>query len=821
MFNLAKTDQYDLIKKEKFFAFLGFLEKLSRLVIIIYIISIVFNSDIKPGIAIIFLAIFLISRILISFFYDMKHEYQKGSLKEALENNQNLALFFNFNTTKYVLKSLKKNPNPSTSIILYSFLDEKNPKIVFICSRLLIDLKLLKTEVQKIMNAGSSDDLDKIITEAGNIAVKRGDNIIKEGDVISALSEIEPTLKQILIDSELTKQDVENISWWIESTNDKIKRLKQTFSLENLLKHGSIGRDWAYGYTVTLDNFSIDWTSIIEARGAEEIIGHETEVKIAENVISRKNAKNLLIIGNPGTGRKILIHHLIKKSIIGALPKGSNDKRFLQLDLIALSSRVDSFEKGERIIGECFYEAQRAGNVVLILNDFHDFLGGKKKAGITDISAILMPFLSNPKFQMICISNYDGFHKFIEKKPELLRYFEKIEIKELSQDETTLILENRVFGLEHEYNKFISYSSLKEIVHVAGKYIPYSFPQKAISLLEDAFAFSNKYDTGRIILPEHIDRIVTEKTQIPVGRVKSKEKETLLNMENILKKRIVSQEEAIKEISSALRRARSGVQDRKGPMGTFLFMGPTGVGKTETAKALAHAYFGSEDRMIRLDMSEFQRIDDIPRLIGSETQEGILTTKVKEDPFSLVLLDEIEKAHPDILNLFLHVLDEGYVNDNAGNKISFTNTIIIATSNAGYQVILDAIKTNKEIGEVKKEIIEYVFKNAIFRPEFINRFDGVIIFKALSKEDLIKITQLQLEKIQKTLTERHIEFVITNELKEKIVELSYDPVFGAREIKREIQDKVENAIAKALLGDILKNGDKIQINPNTFEVIKL
>jgi ATP-dependent Clp protease ATP-binding subunit ClpA len=828
MFNLLKTNEREILQKENFFLIFKYLEKFSFIAIIITLIIVVYRYVNEPyllpnpiGYGIMFFCLLLLSKGFNYFFYDIKHQFPKESLQKALESNSNLAPFFNFNTTKYIVKSLRKNSNPSPSIVFYNFLDEKNSKIVFIFSRLLVDLKTLKQEVQKIMNGGNSDDLDKIIIEAAKTALKRGDNIIREGDVICALSETEPIFKQIMIDSELKREDIENINWWIESTNEKIKKSKQKFAWENLLKNGSIGRDWAFAYTVTLDKFSIDWTKIIEARGSEEIVGHKEEVKVAENVISRKNSKNLLLIGNPGTGRKIIIHNLIKKSLRRELPDIANDKRFLQLDLVALSSSVDSFEKSEKVIGECLAEAQKSGNVILILNDFHDFLGGKKKAGITDISAILMPYLSNPKFQMICISNFDGYHKYIEKKPELLKYFEKVEVKELSPEETTLILENKVFGLEHEYNKFISYSSIKEIVHLSGKYIPYSFPQKAITLLEDAFAFSNKYGEGRIILPEHIDQIVTDKTQIPVGKVRTKEKETLLNMENILKKRIVSQEEAIKEISSALRRARSGVQNRKGPMGTFLFMGPTGVGKTETAKALAYAYFGSEERMIRLDMSEFQRLDDIPRLIGSETQEGILTTKVKEDPFSLILLDEIEKAHPDILNLFLQVLDEGYLNDNVGNKISFANTIIIATSNAGYQVILDAIKTNKEINEVKEEILEYVFKNAIFRPEFINRFDGVVVFKALTKEDLVKITQLQLEKIQKTLLEKHIELVITTELKEKIVDLSYNPVFGAREIKRKIQDKVENSIAKALLGDTLKNGDKIQINPNTFEVIKL
>jgi len=258
-----------------------------------------------------------------------------------------------------------------------------------------------------------------------------------------------------------------------------------------------------------------------------------------------------------------------------------------------------------------------------------------------------------------------------------------------------LILENMVFGLEKEYEKFITYQALKEIIEVSGKYVSAPFPQKAISLLQDAFTYSSKHSDIKLILPEHIDEILSQKTKIPLGRVKSQEKEILLNLESALHKRVISQDEAIREISSAMRRARAGINTGKGPMGSFLFLGPTGVGKTETAKALAEIYFGSEDRMIRLDMSEFQRVDDIPRLLGSETQNGILTTAVRDNPFSLVLLDEIEKAYPDILNLFLQVLDEGYINDNFGVKVSFSNTIIIATSNAGYKVILEALKLNK------------------------------------------------------------------------------------------------------------------------------
>jgi ATP-dependent Clp protease ATP-binding subunit ClpA len=256
-------------------------------------------------------------------------------------------------------------------------------------------------------------------------------------------------------------------------------------------------------------------------------------------------------------------------------------------------------------------------------------------------------------------------------------------------------------------------------------------------------------------------------------------------------------------------------------MGSFLFLGPTGVGKTETAKALAEAYFGSEEKMIRIDMSEFQRIDDIPRLLGSENQPGILTSQVSESPFSLVLLDELEKAHPDILNLFLQVLDEGYVNDNLGRKVSFTNTIIIATSNAEYKVILRAITENKETPEIKRDLISAIFEKGTFRPEFINRFDGTIIFRTLSNEELLTIAQIQLNKLNDNLRTKKIQLVITEELKIRIVDLSYDPIFGAREMKRVVQDKIENVIARGLLNDTIPQGSKIQIDPTTFKIEKL
>ena len=283
-----------------------------------------------------------------------------------------------------------------------------------------------------------------------------------------------------------------------------------------------------------------------------------------------------------------------------------------------------------------------------------------------------------------------------------------------------------------------------------------------------------------MLLSKHVAKIVTEKTQIPVGEIEVKEKEILLNLENLIHQEIINQEEAVKEISSALRRARAKFRFRKGPMGCFLFLGPTGVGKTETSKAMTEIYFGSENRMIRLDMSEFQAISDIPRLIGALGQEGLLTTRVRENPFSLILLDEVEKAHPNILNLFLQVLDEGHLTDGQGRKVDFKNSIIIATSNAGYQIILEAIKQKRNGQGLKEKLLDYLFDQAIFRPEFINRFDAVVVFSPLTKENSLDIAELLLQKLKKNLTEKEIDFIITQPLKEKIVELGFSPVFGAQ-----------------------------------------
>jgi len=834
MINLEKTEIYEVAQIESFFWCLRLIQKISLVLAAIFFILYVFNSinakntDQLLGTTIISFSLFVLTKNLNSFFDEyLKKPKRKISLEAALtDKKENLAQFLNLKSAKYLdeaNKDSKKNGlrYPNYETILEKFLDVKNQRIIFIFSRLLIDLNGLKKELESKdhLTQITREEFEAVFEEAGRIALKREGEEIKEGDVIAALVKVEPNLKQIITESDIEEEYFEEINDWLERIYIKIQKSKQFWLYENLLKLGSLGKDWTAGFTPTLDNYSIDWTDIVKRRGFENIIGHKDKVSQLERILSKKDAGNALIIGEPGVGRKNIIHGLIKKSLIGQSLPNVNNNRFIELDIILLSSTTTSFEQMEKTLEQCFREISNAGNVILIINDFHDFLGGKQKAGIVDISGVIGPYLNSPTFKTICLTSYKGLHQYIEDKPSLLAQFQQIEVEEMGNEETLKILENEVFKLETKHQKFIPFTSLKETINLAEKYISnYPFPQKAINLLDEAVIYSGKDAETNIILPEYIDKVLSEKTKIPVGKIRSTEKEVLLNLEDILHKRVIGQHEALSEISSALRRARTGVQTRKGPMGSFLFLGPTGVGKTETAKALAEAYFGSEEKMVRIDMSEFQRIDDIPRLLGSEEQPGILTSQVSENPFSLVLLDEIEKSHPDILNIFLQVLDEGYVNDNLGRKVSFTNTIIIATSNAGYQTILKAIAENKEMPEIKRELISTIFEKGTFRPEFVNRFDGTVVFKSLTKEDLLMIAQIQLSKLNDNLRAKKIQLIITEELKNKIVELSYDPIFGAREMKRIIQDKVENIIARALLNDEIPQGSKIQIDSNTFEI---
>ncbi len=729
-----------------------------------------------------------------------------------------MAEFLDFDSVKTISQTIRysKSKEIILSKVLFYFL-LKHPKLHFILYRALLHPDQLK---EKFKKETEQIELEKILLESLKSAILRSHSFIGIQDLFCGFIKLSQIFKQILIENNLKLGDIIHLAEWEEALEKRIKEREKFWKMKNLMMLGSIGKDWAAGYTVTLDKFSIDLGKVIRKRKFPQIIGHRKELEAMERILGKGEINNVLIIGEPGSGRESLVWALAEKSLLGESLPELNYKRFIKLNLHFLLAQLQNPEVVENVLDKIFREVVRAGNVILIIDHFHEFIGRTFAPGVIDISGVIGPYLQLPEFKLIAITSFEGLHKNLERNPSILALFEKIEVPETTPEETLALLENLALKLEHKHKILISYPAIRDILILSKKYLPaIPFPEKALRLL-DEIVVQVIQRKEKIVLPKHVAKIVYEKTKIPVGELERKEREILLNLEKLIHQRIIDQEEAVSEISSALRRARTGITTRKGPMGCFLFLGPTGVGKTETSKALAQIYFGSEERMIRLDMSEFQNIKDIKRLIGSINQEGLLTTQVRENPFSLILLDEIEKAHPNILNLFLQVLDEGHLTDGLGRKVDFKNTIIIATSNAGYQIILEAIKEKIPWKKVKQTILDFLFKKGIFRPEFVNRFDAVVIFKPLTKENLLNIAELLLKKLAKKLKEKEIEFLITDALKEKIVDLGYDPKFGAREMRRIIQRKIENTLAKAILKEEVKRGDRIEIDPQTFKIKK-
>ena len=729
------------------------------------------------------------------------------------KETKNLADALSFESAK----ALWKTSSSSRALLL---LVKENPGLRFVFNRLLLDWNSVQKKLRE--QRKTPENLPELIEKAFKAAKKNSRETVDKEDLLIALCDIDPVLQGILREQNLNLKDISKAAWWLRALEEQIKEQKQWWQEKNLRRRGTLARQWTAGFSPTLDQFSSDLTESLKRQGVFRLVGHEKEVQSLERALSRIQANNALLVGEPGSGRRSIVHEMALRSMLGESAPQINYKRVLELDIPALLAQVQDPAQRETYLDQIFQEVIQAGNVILLINDFHNYVGPKTqgKPGAVDISQSIAKYLASPRFPIIALTTFSGLHQDIEQNPGILQLLEKIEVPEISPEETHQMLFQLVFPLERRYRIFIPYQAIRDIVKFSEKYIQaVPFPKKAVDLLEEAVAFLDQAKE-KVLLPKHIALLISQKTQIPVGDLETKEKETLLNLEELIHKRIVNQEEAVKEVASALRRARTEIGSRKGPMGSFLFLGPTGVGKTETAKALASIYFGSEDRMIRLDMSEFQNVQDAERLLGSQTQEGLFTTQVRENPFSLILLDELEKAHPNILNLFLQVVDEGHMTDGIGRKISFQHTIIIATSNAGSQLILQALKDKKDFAALKGEIIDYLFKEGIYRPEFVNRFDGVILFTPLQKEHLLKIVELMLAKLKKNLQERGIEFLVAESLKERLAEEGYDPKFGARNLKRIIQDKVENVLAVALLEDTIKRGDKVEMQED-FTIKKL
>jgi len=626
----------------------------------------------------------------------------------------------------------------------------------------------------------------------------------------------EELLEDFLKVRALTRNDyLRIIEWELQGEQQKYDA-KKFWRWENLGKIQPIGMQWRYGYTVNLDKYCRDLSLGDYGEYKDvELVGRNDEYEVLKLVLQRPDQNCALIFGGSGIGKKTLIHSLARNIREGKENEFGNIRTLL-LDLgRVISEAINRGEDVENFLRLLFYEASYAGNIILVIENLENFMGKDMSTFHPDISAVLTEFLNVPSFQIIALSTPKEYHQLIEKHDQVVKYFEVIEMREPSEEETITILLSELRKYESKRILF-TYGALKEIVVSSGKYNwDFPLPERAIDLAMNALMFWEKKSDEQFVNEKVIADYLTIKTGVKHGEIEGREKKKLLNLEKMLHKQVVGQEEAIKQVSEALRRARSGVGNSQKPIGSFLFLGPTGVGKTETAKALAKIYFGDESKMIRLDMSEFQTPSSIDRLLGSSqfNQQGRLVTEIKDNPYSLLLLDEIEKAYPEILDIFLQILDEGFVTDAFGEKINFRNTIIIATSNAGAALIKEMVEQENSVDEIKESVIDYAIKNNIFRTEFLNRFNGVIFFRPLNDKELVSVVRLQLQKfVRKVAEEKNIEIVFNDSVVEHIIQKGYNPAFGARSLNRYIEETVEGIVAKKIISGEAKNGEKIDIS---------
>ena len=645
--------------------------------------------------------------------------------------------------------------------------------------------------------------------------------------------------------------------------------------------------------TPTLDQYSRDLTALARAGMLDPVIGRKNETERVLQILCRRGKNNPCLIGEPGVGKTAIVEGIAQNLVNGTVPDIVAGKRQVSHDMSGLVAKSKYRGEFEERIKKVINEVAAAGNVMLFIDELHTIIGAGGAEGSLDASNILKPALARGEVQVIGATTIEEYRKYIEKDAALERRFQPVQVGEPTEEESIEILKGLRGLYEKHHNVEITDEGVEAAVRLSARYVNDRFlPDKAIDLMDEAAAKSRlgvmrdpqdailkkqeirqaeldledalregdierartlksaredlelqweklnkknqRADKRRkpVVGENEIAEVVAGWTKIPVSKLTENEAARLQKLEETLHKRVIGQEEAVSAVAKAVRRGRVGLKDPKRPIGSFLFLGPTGVGKTEVSKALAEAVFGNEDAMIRVDMSEYMEKHSVSKMIGSppgyvgHEDGGQLSEKVRRNPFSVVLFDEIEKAHPDVFNILLQVLDDGHITDSQGRKVDFKNTIIIMTSNAGAQSIIEPKKLGFGVHEDEKQDHERMKNNVmeevkrLFKPEFLNRIDETIVFRALNKDDMKQIVTLMASELQKRCREQlQIELVIRDAAKAYIVEKAYDRKYGARPLRRKIQDEIEDRLAEEIIAGKVKAGDRVVVTTKHKELI--
>lgn len=600
------------------------------------------------------------------------------------------------------------------------------------------------------------------------------------------------------------------------------------------------------GKRSTLETFGVDLTEQARNGELDPIAGRDVEIERTIHILLRRTKNNPIIIGEAGVGKTAVVEGLAQKIVGGTAPKDLTDKQIIQLDLSSLVAGASHRGEFEERLRNVIKETQAAsGKVILFIDEIHSLIGAGDTEGALDASNIIKPFLARGQLQIIGTTTTTEYRKYFEKDKAFERRFQPVLIPE--PDEKTAIEMLRVLKPKYEgfHKVILPEKALEASVKLSKRYIGERYlPDKAVDLLDEAaaevrlqIAAGKRQDNN--VSEEDIQKVVSGWTGIPITKLTENESEKLLHLEETIHKRLINQEPAVKAIAEAVRRGRIGLSSMNRPIASFIFLGPTGVGKTELAKTLAEILFGKEEAMIRLDMSEYMEKHEVAKLIGAPPgyvgyeEGGQLTEAVRRKPYSIVLLDEVEKAHPDVFNILLQLLEDGRLTDNKGNTISFKNTIIVATSNIGSALIQKELEatTKKDTKEPTPEETAKKFENLsklvvgelrkFFKPELLNRFDEVVIFEPLTQKNMIKVAELGVSATRKLLVQQGFDLELSQGALDRLAKEGYDPVYGARPLRRLIQTAIENPIAILIINKTFAKGDKILVdfNPQKEEFV--
>ncbi|UQS86339.1 ATP-dependent Clp protease ATP-binding subunit [Nicoliella spurrieriana] len=755
-----------------------------------------------------------------------------------------------------------------------------------VLAQLQITEEDIRSEIERTVGFGNVEGLDSssylpyspkakdLLALAGQIAKRHGSNKVGTEHLLLTLITgglSTRILFNLGVDAKIVRRVTLRKMGSTTTTNNK-----------NPYLNNNGDRNAPKGQTPTLDSLATDLTEVAREGRLDPTVGRTDEVKRVIQILSRRTKNNPVLIGEPGVGKTAIAEGLAQKIIDGDVPEDMTDKRLMMLDMGSLVAGTKYRGEFESRLKKIIKEIKDSGNVILFVDELHTLVGAGGAEGAIDASNILKPSLARGEIQMIGATTLNEYQKYIESDTALERRFATVQVEEPSPADTVQILKGIRPKYEEHHHVKITDEAIEKAVELSSRYIQSRFlPDKAIDLMDEAAAKvrinqhsggklsanraklnqldsekeqaienqdferaveirqqaktvavkvaaeeKQQADGGEYQLTEtgqDIAEVVAQWTGIPVTQLTKSDADRLINLESVLHNRVVGQDEAVSAVSRAIRRARSGLKDPNKPIGSFMFLGPTGVGKTELAKDLAEAMFGSEDDMIRVDMSEYMEKYSTSRLIGSAPgyvgyeEGGQLTEKVRQHPYSVVLLDEVEKAHPDVFNLLLQVLDDGYLTDSKGRKVDFRNTVIIMTSNLGATTL--KYKKTVGFGAEKADADDYKAMSATikdqlrkhFRPEFLNRIDEVVIFHPLNKAQLHEIVKLMAQDLLDRITEQGINVKLTPAAIDLVAKAGFDPQYGARPIRRALQTKVEDQLSETMLSGQVATGDSLTI----------